>query len=68
MIMSQRYPRYFDGIVSGDPAIRTGHSNLGLAYFASALAGVTPALTDTDKKLIVDAVVAACDARDGRRR
>ncbi len=25
MIMSQRYPDYFDGIISGDPAIRTGH-------------------------------------------
>ena len=30
MIMSQRYPEYFDGIISGDPAIRTGHSNLAL--------------------------------------
>ena len=26
--MSQRYPLYFDGIVVGSPAMRTGHSNL----------------------------------------
>jgi len=23
MLMSQRYPTYFDGIISGDPAMRT---------------------------------------------
>ena len=28
MLMSQRYPLYFDGIVAGAPAMRTGHSNL----------------------------------------
>lgn len=32
MIMSQRYPSYFDGIISGAPAMRTGHSNLALAF------------------------------------
>ena len=31
MMMSQRYPTYFDGIISGDPAMRTGYSNIGLA-------------------------------------
>jgi feruloyl esterase len=65
MIMSQRYPSYFDGIVSGDPAIRTGHSNLALAYFASTLYSVSPRLSDTDKKLVVDSVVNTCDERDG---
>ena len=28
MLMSQRYPLYFDGVVAGAPAMRTGHSNL----------------------------------------
>jgi feruloyl esterase len=65
MIMSQRYPSYFDGIVSGDPAIRTGHSNLGLAYFAAAMNGVNPKLSDTDKKLVVDSIVNTCDEKDG---
>ncbi|HKR27457.1 MAG TPA: tannase/feruloyl esterase family alpha/beta hydrolase, partial [Acidobacteriaceae bacterium] len=31
MILSQRYPTVFDGIVSGDPAMRTGLSNLAIA-------------------------------------
>ena len=65
MIMSQRYPNYFDGIVSGDPAIRTGNSNLGLAYFAAAMNGMTPKLSDTDKKLVVDSIVKTCDEKDG---
>jgi feruloyl esterase len=65
MIMSQRYPAFFDGIVSGDPAIRTGHSNLGLAYFASTINGVNPRMSDTDKKLVVDSIVNSCDEKDG---
>src|SRR5712691_7039811 len=65
MIMSQRYPSYFDGIVSGDPAIRTGHSNLGLAYFAAAMNGVNPKMSDADKKLVVDSIVNSCDEKDG---
>ncbi|MGB6476580.1 MAG: DUF6351 family protein, partial [Candidatus Sulfotelmatobacter sp.] len=30
MILSQRYPRVFNGIISGDPAMRTGLSNLAI--------------------------------------
>ena len=30
MILSQRYPTVFDGIISGDPAMRTGLSNLAI--------------------------------------
>ena len=65
MLMSQRYPAYFDGIVAGDPAIRTGHSNLGLAYFAAAVNGIIPKLSDSDKKLVVDSIVQSCDEKDG---
>jgi hypothetical protein len=65
MLMSQRYPTYFDGIVAGDPAIRTGYSNLGLAYFAAVINGITPKLTDADKKLVVDSIVRTCDEKDG---
>ncbi len=65
MLMSQRYPSYFDGIVSGDPAMRTGHSNLGLAFFAATVNGITPSLTDADKKLVVTSIVNACDEKDG---
>ena len=33
MILSQRYPTVFNGIVSGDPAMRTGLSNLAIAQW-----------------------------------
>jgi len=76
MIMSQRYPAYFDGIVSGAPAMRTGYSNLGLRSVSVALSkaaahdasgNVIPgsALSDGDKKLIVDSLLKTCDADDG---
>ena len=33
MILSQRYPTSFDGIISGDPAMRTGLSNLAIGQW-----------------------------------
>ena len=76
MMMSQRYPRYFDGIVAGAPAMRTNFSNLADKYITIQLNSVAPkneagkpdtarALSDGDKKLVVDSLLAACDARDG---
>ena len=76
MIMSQRYPGYFDGIVSGDPAIRTGHSNLGLAFIEATFNAAAPKddggkpqpkllFSDGDRKLITGALLKACDAKDG---
>jgi feruloyl esterase len=78
MIVSQRYPTYFDGIVAGAPAMRTGYSNLGLRWGATALNAIAPkdaqgkpqtsqALSDADRKLISDAMLAACDALDGAK-
>ncbi|MET0280229.1 MAG: tannase/feruloyl esterase family alpha/beta hydrolase [Steroidobacteraceae bacterium] len=78
MMMSQRFPDYFDGIVAGAPAMRTNFSNLGLRWVATALNGVAPrdpkgmpqtrlALSDNDRKLIIDGVLAACDAQDGAK-
>jgi hypothetical protein len=37
MIVSQRYPRYFNGVISGAPAMRTGFSNLGMRWVSVAL-------------------------------
>jgi len=37
MIMAQRYPQLFDGIVSGAPAMRTGISNLALRWISVEL-------------------------------
>jgi hypothetical protein len=76
MIMSQRYPDYFDGIVSGDPAIRTGHSNLALGFMTAVFDEAAPKddsgkpdpkklFSDSDRKLIVNSVLQACDAKDG---
>jgi hypothetical protein len=76
MIMSQRYPDYFDGIISGDPAIRTGYSNLALGFITAVFDKIAPkdaagkpdpakAFSDSDRKLIVNSLLEACDAKDG---
>ena len=76
MLASQRYPGEFDGIVAGAPAMRTGRSNLGLAWANSLFTQISPkdpagkaetnrAFSPSDRKLVTDAVVAACDAKDG---
>ncbi|MEP7352011.1 MAG: tannase/feruloyl esterase family alpha/beta hydrolase [Acidobacteriota bacterium] len=74
MLMSQRYPLYFDGIVAGSPAMRTGHSNLATKSVTVALNSVAvkdasgkpgPALSDSDKKAVIAKFVEVCDARDG---
>jgi feruloyl esterase len=76
MLMSQRYPTYFDGIVAGDPAMRTGYSNLGLGWAAVAFNEIAPKdasgkpmpsqdFSAGDKKILTDALLAACDANDG---
>jgi len=76
MIMSQRYPDYFDGIVSGDPAIRTGHSNLALGFMTAVFDEAAPkdasgkpdpkqTFSPSDRKLIVNSLLQACDAKDG---
>jgi feruloyl esterase len=78
MIASQRYPSYFDGIVAGAPAMRTGYSNLGLRWATTALNAIAPkddkgvpvsrdALGDTGRKLVHDGLLEACDALDGRK-
>ena len=77
MILSQRYPTAFNGIVSGDPAMRTGLSNLAIAQWipvaynqaapkdASGKPQIDKFLTDGDRKLFMDALMKQCDAKDG---
>jgi hypothetical protein len=76
MLMAQRYPAYFDGIVSGAPAMRTGHSNLALRSMAVTFNQIAPrdaqgkpltdqALSDSDRKAFMAALLNACDAGDG---
>jgi len=76
MLASERYPEDFDGIVAGDPAMRTGRSNLGLAWANFAFTKIAPkgeggkpdptkTFSPADRKLITNAIVEACDAKDG---
>ena len=77
MILSQRYPTVFDGIIVGDPAMRTGLSNLAIGKWIPVTfnqiapkdsAGkpiLTQAITDSDRNLIRDAILKQCDSKDG---
>ncbi|HEX6636057.1 MAG TPA: tannase/feruloyl esterase family alpha/beta hydrolase [Steroidobacteraceae bacterium] len=76
MMMSQRFPDYFDGIVAAAPAMRTSFSNLGLRHAATALNAIAPrtpdgkprtrdALSDADRALVLDGLLKACDGLDG---
>ncbi len=77
MVLSQRYPTVFNGIISGDPAMRTGLSNLAIGRWipiafnqiapkdASGKPMVQQAISDNDRKLIADRLLKRCDAKDG---
>lgn len=76
MIMSQRYPRLFDGIVAGAPAMRTSFSNLADKWVMVSLARVAPkdqeghpdvaqALNAQDKTIVMDGLLKQCDTLDG---
>jgi feruloyl esterase len=78
MMMSQRFPGYYDGIVAGSPAMRTNYSNLALRWIATSLNTAAPkdengkpqtfkSLSSTDRKLLADALLQSCDALDGAR-
>ncbi|MGH8150096.1 MAG: tannase/feruloyl esterase family alpha/beta hydrolase, partial [Steroidobacteraceae bacterium] len=78
MVMAERYPTYFDGIVAGDPAMRTGFSNLADRWVVKALDQIAPrdaaghpiasrAFSVAERKLIVNAILEQCDALDGLR-
>jgi hypothetical protein len=76
MLVTQRYPTYYDGVIAGDPAMRTGYSNLADAWVTVALNQIAPkdeagkpvagrVFSDGDKKIIVNAVLEQCDVADG---
>lgn len=78
MLASQRYPELFDGIVVGAPAMRTGNSNLGIAYSAVQFNQAAPRdaqgkpivekiFSVADRKLILNGLLEQCDALDGLR-
>jgi hypothetical protein len=70
MLMTERYPLYFDGVIAGAPAIRTGHSNLADRTVSVALSRIAPkgadgkpvpggGLSDSDRKLIISRLLRA---------
>jgi feruloyl esterase len=76
MLMTQRYPTYFDGVIAGAPAMRTSYSGIGDRWVATTLNEIAPknaagqpvtreALTDAQKRAVIDGIVKACDANDG---
>ncbi len=76
MLMAERYSTFFDGIVAGDPAMRPSFSGIGDQWVAVTLNEIAPkneqgvpitrnALSDSDKKTVIDGVLNACDAADG---
>ena len=76
MLMAQRYPTYFDGIVVGAPAMRTHLSGIGGEWVATMLNQAAPkdasgkpdltrAFSDADRKAVIDGLLNACDAIDG---
>ncbi len=78
MIAAQRYPAEFDGIVAGAPAMRTNYSNLATRWVTTSLNAAAPkdaqghsltaqALSASDRKLVVEGLLKACDGLDGVR-
>jgi feruloyl esterase len=76
MLMAQRYPTYFDGIVVGAPAMRTNFSGIGDEWVATMLNQAAPkdasgkpdvkrVLSDADRKAVITSLLDACDAIDG---
>ncbi len=71
MIMAQRYPALFDGIVSGAPAMRTTISNLALRWISNQYVKAkveTPhdPFTADEERLVMGALMKRCDALDGQ--
>jgi len=78
MLMSQRYPAWFDGIIAGAPAMRTGHSNLAVRAMRVAFNRLAPpdaagkpqpalAFSDADRKAVVQGLLDACDGNDAAK-
>lgn len=76
LMAAQRFPLYFDSIVSGAPAFRVTHAAIGSAWETLAFLKIAPkddqgrpilsrAFSDTDLDLVADAVIKTCDALDG---
>ncbi|NRF71971.1 tannase/feruloyl esterase family alpha/beta hydrolase [Aquincola sp. S2] len=78
MMMSQRFPTYFDGVVSGAPILEQHAAQVASMQILQEFQAIAPAdesgakilsraFSDSDLKLVADGVLAKCDALDGAR-
>jgi len=67
MMMTERYPTFFDGVVAGAPAMRTNYSGIGDEWVVVTLNAAEPKLSDSDKKTVIDGILNQCDASDGAK-
>ena len=76
MEVAERFPLYFDGVVAGDPSFDISHIAPWMVRNVKVLSRIAPkdaaghpilskAFSDTDLKLVENAVVMQCDALDG---
>jgi len=78
MMMTNRFPDHFDGVISGCPAMSTpihqAYASLLAQTFSTLVPGqvdqygnplIVKAYTDEDIQLISSAILQACDAQDG---
>ena len=75
LLVSQRQPLDYDGVVAGDPGFLLGSSFSGTSY-RMTIASISPkdangapdyakAFSASDLKLIADTIIGECDSRDG---
>lgn len=76
MVAAQRYPELFDGVIAGDPAMRTAHTRIAGWNATAAFDRIAPrdaagkpqpalAFTAADHAVLRSAVADQCDALDG---
>lgn len=76
MMLSQRFPQEYDGIVAGDPGFRLSYAAIAEAWDSMAFAAIAPkddqgrpilseAFSNSDLTLLANAVLKECDDKDG---
>lgn len=76
MMMTQRFPHHFDGVVSGAPILEQHVAQVGSMQILQELRAIAPpdaagnpilsrAFSDAQLQLVADGVQRQCDARDG---
>jgi len=63
LILAQRFPKDFDGIIAGSPTMDFTHGNFARAYWMQGLAAAPVAAAKM--KLLADTIYAKCDEKDG---